>query len=509
MTAGSKLTFFAGFRRVDFRVRVVKAETVDDGGFDDDGSSVVDPDAPPCSGQDINDDENSPSVVDELLPEGSVGFYKRRIMDGAIRRKDLHVDPQRSLGDDAQHDSCTRLSKNNHRSMIIVRRCTNKHSPVPPPPYFSRFDDHRVIVVVNGGENTGFGLWAILLGLVLVVDDQSAAVETLLNVFGVVQPDPQVVHEQEDRRARGEKRDAHDDPEGEAREFAGHVLEDVQPERVTIEDENVKELLRFQLEVLRLNLDVVGAGCDRCVAQPERMVRADVEEIVFAETQVNERVVADVVVANDDVGDELCRRIVGIETLRGMRGREDVTNFVGVRPEKDREIVVDISRTRGVSDQRTTARDLLDFDSHESRADGGIVRGENGEIVLIVHFSVEGDLRPDVALLVDGEQVLMIVQRVTDAVAVVLIDGVHVSNEQSRLVGGVLVQGEEVEIFLEHRRMLVLIEHIHLHVGERLQRRLARIASVNPELILALDFVIERPVDQNRSIGRRDAEFGR
>ena len=74
VTAGSKLTFFAGFRRVDFRVSVVKAETVDDGGFDDDGSSVVDPDAPPCSGQESSDDENSPSVVDELLPEGSVEF---------------------------------------------------------------------------------------------------------------------------------------------------------------------------------------------------------------------------------------------------------------------------------------------------------------------------------------------------------------------------------------------------------------------------------------------------
>ena len=121
-------------------------------------------------------------------------------------------------------------------------------------------------MVVNGGENTGFRLRTILLGLVFVVDDQSAAVETLLNVFGVVQPYPQVVHEQEDRRARGDKRDAHDEPEGEAREFAGHVLEDVQPERVTIEDENVKELLRLQLEVLRLDLDIVGAGRNRCVA---------------------------------------------------------------------------------------------------------------------------------------------------------------------------------------------------------------------------------------------------
>ena len=111
---------------------------------------------------------------------------------------------------------------------------------------------------------------------------------------------------------------------------------------------------------------------------------------------------------------------------------------------------------------------LLDFDPHDGRANRGIVRGENGEIVLIVHFTIEGDLRPDVAELVDGEQILMVVQRVTDGVAVILIDGVHVSNERSRLVGGILVQGEQVEIVLEHRRMFVLIEHVHLHVGERL-----------------------------------------
>ena len=46
------------------------------------------------------------------------------------------------------------------------------------------------------------------------------------------------------------------------------------------------------------------------------MVRADVEEIVFAQTQLNERVVADVVVTNDNIGDELSRRLVRIETLR-------------------------------------------------------------------------------------------------------------------------------------------------------------------------------------------------
>lgn len=51
---------------VDFRVKVVNAETVDDGGgcFCEEGKSTADRDGPERS-----EEENSPSVVDELVPD--------------------------------------------------------------------------------------------------------------------------------------------------------------------------------------------------------------------------------------------------------------------------------------------------------------------------------------------------------------------------------------------------------------------------------------------------------
>jgi len=69
INVGSKLTFFVWWRRVDFRVKVVRADTVDDGGFlYEELRSVIDEDIP-LNGQDKSDEEKSPSVVDELLPD--------------------------------------------------------------------------------------------------------------------------------------------------------------------------------------------------------------------------------------------------------------------------------------------------------------------------------------------------------------------------------------------------------------------------------------------------------
>ncbi len=74
---GWKLTFFVCCRRVDFRVRVVRADIVDDDGFwwwlCERSRSDVDDDVP-LYGQERNDEENSPSVVDGLLPDGGCEF---------------------------------------------------------------------------------------------------------------------------------------------------------------------------------------------------------------------------------------------------------------------------------------------------------------------------------------------------------------------------------------------------------------------------------------------------
>lgn len=48
---------------MDFRVRVVRAETVDDGWKSDEDDEF------PFNGQESNDEENSPSVVDGLVPD--------------------------------------------------------------------------------------------------------------------------------------------------------------------------------------------------------------------------------------------------------------------------------------------------------------------------------------------------------------------------------------------------------------------------------------------------------
>lgn len=78
INAGWKLTFFVGWRRFDFRVRVIKPETVDD----DDGfgwlckrsRSDVDDDSP-LYGHERSEEENSPSVVDGLVPDRGWEFF--------------------------------------------------------------------------------------------------------------------------------------------------------------------------------------------------------------------------------------------------------------------------------------------------------------------------------------------------------------------------------------------------------------------------------------------------
>lgn len=80
INGGWKLTFFVCCLRVDFRVRVVNADTVDDGGFWwwwERSRSDVDDDVP-LYGQEIREEENSPSVVDGLLPDGAWEFYNKK-----------------------------------------------------------------------------------------------------------------------------------------------------------------------------------------------------------------------------------------------------------------------------------------------------------------------------------------------------------------------------------------------------------------------------------------------
>ena len=83
INGGWKLTFFVCCcRRGDFLVRVVNADTVDDGGFcwwDWWGRSRSDVDDDvPLYGHERRDEENSPSVVDGLLPDGAWEFYSKK-----------------------------------------------------------------------------------------------------------------------------------------------------------------------------------------------------------------------------------------------------------------------------------------------------------------------------------------------------------------------------------------------------------------------------------------------
>lgn len=82
INGGWKLTFFVCWRRVDFRVRVVSADIVVEDGFCcccwwwwlcERSRSDVDDDVP-LYGQERKDEENSPSVVDGLLPDGGWEF---------------------------------------------------------------------------------------------------------------------------------------------------------------------------------------------------------------------------------------------------------------------------------------------------------------------------------------------------------------------------------------------------------------------------------------------------
>ncbi len=83
INGGWKLTFFICWRRVDFRVRVVRADIADEDEFwwwwwwwwwlCERSRSDVDDDVP-LYGQDRKDEENLPSVVDGLLTDGGWEF---------------------------------------------------------------------------------------------------------------------------------------------------------------------------------------------------------------------------------------------------------------------------------------------------------------------------------------------------------------------------------------------------------------------------------------------------
>ena len=395
--------------------------------------------------------------------------------------------------------------------MLIVKGRLSSETVSAPHEmtYLLRFDNHRVIVVVNRRENVNLHLWTILFGFLFVIDDQTTSVETFLNVVRITETRPEIVDQQKNGNTRGQERHDDNNQQRKARECPRHVLKEIQFEGVPIVDEHAVEFLRFQLQVLRLNFDVIRSRWRRSISQPQRMIGTHVEELVVGEVQLDQRVVANVVISNDDVRDKLCPGMIRIGSLR-MIGREKMSNLVRIRPDEYWIVVIDIPRKTNRRQTRRGEHYWLDRDSNgrrSHRSHRGIVSSDDRQIVFILHFSVEHGFGADLARRVDGEEIEMTFQRVSNNVAVVSIGCFHLPETMPSEIGGVFIQGERVEVLFERRGILVLIENVHLHVSERFQGRLTGVSCANAELIHALEFIVEGDVARDDSLHRRDEEF--